>query len=91
MNLLNGKLPNGGKATGNDLTIDLAQNLIATKLSIAAGTDIADIETSVVAADEFLLYDYPPGTKPQGKGADLARKLKNQLYSYLQDCDYCQP
>jgi hypothetical protein len=71
--------------------MDLAQNLIAVKLSIAAGSDEADIETTVIAADEFLLYDYPPGTKPQGKSADLARKLKNQLYEYLQDCKYCQP
>jgi hypothetical protein len=90
MNILNGKLPNGAKANCNDLTIDLAQNLIAAKLNIAAGSDVADIATSIVAADEFLLYDYPPGTKPQGKGADLARNLKNQLYDYVQDCTYCQ-
>jgi hypothetical protein len=91
MNILKGKLPNGTKPCNGDLTMDLAQNLIAVKLSIAAGSDIADIGTSIVAADEFLLYDYPPGSKPQGKGADLARKLKNQLYGYLKDCDYCQP
>jgi hypothetical protein len=91
INILNGKLPNGENAGNNDLTIDLAQNLIAAKLSIAAGTDVADIGMIVLAADEFLLYDYPPGSRPRGKGADLARKLKNQLYDYLQDCHYCQP
>ena len=48
-------------------------------------------DAAVVASDEFFLYDYPPGSKPKGKGADLARQLKNQLYDYLQDCHYCQP
>jgi hypothetical protein len=47
--------------------------------------------STIIASDEFLLYDYPPGNKPQGKGAELARKLKNQLYEYLKDCSYRQP
>jgi hypothetical protein len=46
--------------------IELAQNLIAVKISLAAGSDVADVEPSVVASDEFLLYDYPPASKPRG-------------------------
>jgi len=91
MNILNGKLPNGSAAPRNDVTMEMAQNLIAAKLSIAAGSDVADISPAVIASDEFFLYDYPPGSRPQGKGMELARKLKNQLHEYLQDCKYCQP
>ena len=50
-----------------------------------------DIQTSlVVAADEFLLYDYPPGSNPKGKGKELARQLKNTLEQYVLDNTYCQ-
>jgi hypothetical protein len=91
MNILNGKKPNGANASSDDISMTLAQTLIAAKLSIAAGADVADIETSVTAADEFLLYDNPPGSRPQGKNADLARKLNNHLYDYIQGCTYCQP
>lgn len=91
MNLLNGKLANGSYTYCYDITVELAQYLIAVKLSIAAGSDATDIETTVIAADEFLLYDYPPGTKPMGAGLELAKKLKNQLYMYLYDRSYCQP
>jgi hypothetical protein len=73
------------------MTVELAQYLIAVKLSIANGSDAADIEPTVIATDEFLLYDYPPGSTPRGKGKELARKLKNQLYEYLDDRSYCQP
>ena len=90
MNILNGKLPNGAKPRPNDITVDLAQYLIAVKLSIANGSDTQDIEPVIIAADEFLLYDYPPGSSPTGRGKELARELKNKLYDYLRDRNFCQ-
>jgi hypothetical protein len=90
MNILNGKLPNGGKAKSGDVSLELAQYLIAVKLSIAAGSDMKDIEPVVVGADEFLLYDYPPGCSPSGKGAQLAKDMKNKLVDWLKDCSYCE-
>lgn len=89
MNLLNGKLADGSDASCRDVTVQLAKNLIAAKLSLAAGAAPKDIETVIIAADEFFLFDNPPGSRPRGATRELARELKNKLYQYVSDDSYC--
>ncbi len=90
MNILSGKMADGSNASRCDMSIKLAQYLVAVKLSLAAGSDAKDINPVVVASDEFLLYDYPPGSNPRGKGKYLARQLKNTLEEFIKDQSYCQ-
>lgn len=91
LNILNGMKVDGSPANCHDMSIKLAKFLIAVKLNLAMGCDAKDINPVVVAADEFLLYDYPPGSNPRGKGKELARQLKNTLEEYILDNSYCNP
>jgi len=90
LNILNNMKVDGSPASSRDMSMKLAKFLIATKLNLAAGTAPKDIDPVVIAADEFLLYDYPPGSCPKGKGKGLARQLKNTLEEYILDQSYCQ-
>ena len=90
LNILNNMKLDGSPAKSRDMSMKLAKFLIAVKLNLAAGSAPKDIESVVVAADEFLLYDYPPGSCPKGSSKELARQLKNTLEEYIQDTSYCQ-
>ena len=90
LNILNNCKVDGAPANSDDMSMKLAKFLIAVKLNLAAGSDPMDIGAVVVAADEFLLYDYPPGVCPKGKSKELSRQLKNTLEQYINDAEHCQ-
>jgi len=68
------------KATGGDATLQLALQLVATKLNLASGSD-PSILPVVEAADAFL-ETYPPGSNPRGAAKTEANRLKDDLDDY---------
>jgi hypothetical protein len=64
-----------------DATVSLAQQLIAAKLNVAAGTESSCIAAAIAAADAFLAA-HPPGSKPEGSDKSEAEDLKDQLDAY---------
>jgi hypothetical protein len=64
-----------------DATVSLAQQLIAAKLNVAAGTESSCIAVAIAAADAFLAA-HPPGSKPEGSDKSEAEDLKDQLDAY---------
>ncbi len=85
-NLLDGKWPNGGWANG-DAAVELAEYLIAAKLSNLDGA-VMDDETAeaMVLADAFLAA-FPIGTDLSGDEADLAAALSEALAMYIEESD----
>jgi hypothetical protein len=70
--------------TGGDLTSRLAQQLVATKLSLAKGADPAIVPT-VELADAFLV-SYPVGTSLSGAPRAEADRLKTLLDKFNNGC-----
>ncbi len=63
-----------------DMSMKLARQLTATKLSLLNGSD-PSIQAVVDAADDFLTI-YPPGSDPQGQAKDDGELLKDLLDDY---------
>ena len=65
---------------GDDVSMRLVKELVATKLNVASGADSMDIEPVVDAADAFL-EAHPPVRRSEGRrsraGEELRRLLKD--------------
>ncbi|MBN1885889.1 MAG: hypothetical protein JW876_10260 [Candidatus Krumholzibacteriota bacterium] len=66
--------------TKGDITIILAQHLMAAKLNVANGSD-PSIQPAIDAADAYLMM-YPVGSRPNGTAKDEGEMYKDEL------CDY---
>lgn len=87
-NILRGKYPNGS-ACRNDPLVELAQCLVAAKLSILDGAVVdEEIVLAIAAADTFLA-SRPFGSELDTEESDLAGALTDAVCDYLTDTSAC--
>lgn len=70
-----------GSPVRGDMSIALAQQLIAAKLNVAIGNDASCIAATIAAADAWLAAN-PVGSKPKGAAKNQAEDLKDRLDDY---------
>ena len=71
-------------STSSDASRLLIKQLVGTMLNIAKGSDPGPIQSTVKAANAFLVT-FPPGSNPKGANRDYALSLKDALDKYNND------
>lgn len=64
-----------------DITVALAQQLIAAKLNVEIGNESSCIDGVIVDSDAYLV-SYPVGSKPKGGAKNAGNALKDTLDAY---------
>ena len=80
--ILNGRFPDNSPG-GADLTLSLAQDLIAAKLSLADGAVGSDDLAELIALADSFLAALPLGTPLAADQADVAMGMEDGLEDYL--------